>query len=115
MILLIAVVISDPGKIDRVSRKVHALSMALIVLLVASALWCTALLITELIRGGPATQSGGKLLAAGVIVFVTNCIAFGLLCWELDSGGPAVRAHRLPRYPDFAFPQQQNPALAPPD
>jgi len=112
-LLLVAVIIADPGKIDRRSRPVRALSVTLIVILVATTLWCTTELIVQLIRGGPATQSGGALLAAGGIVWLSNCIAFGLLYWELDSGGAAVRAHGLPAYPDFAFPQQLSPEIAP--
>jgi len=112
-LLLIAVIVADPGKIDLVSPRVRALSITLIALLVATTLWCTAQLIVELIRGGPATSSGGALLAAGGIVWLSNCLSFGLLYWELDSGGPAVRAHGLPAHPDFAFPQQLNPELAP--
>jgi hypothetical protein len=115
VILLVAVIISDPGKIDRVSKRVHALSVTLIAFIALSALWGTGLLIVELIRGGQATESGGNLLAAGAGVFVINCISFGLLYWELDCGRPAVRAHGLPAYPDFAFPQQQSPEFAPPD
>ena len=114
-ILLVAVIIGDPGKIDRRSRPVRALSVTLIGLLVATTLWCTGVLIAQLIVGGPAANSGGALLAAGGMVWLSNCIAFGLLYWELDSGGPAVRAHGLPAHPDFAFPQQLNPELAPPD
>ena len=112
-LLLVAVIVADPGKIDLVSPRVRALSITLIALLVATTLWCTAQLIVELIRGGPATSSGGALLAAGGIVWLSNCLSFGLLYWELDSGGPAVRAHGLPAHPDFAFPQQLNPELAP--
>ena len=67
-VLLAAVIIADPGKIDRVSRRVRGLSITLIAILAATALWCTAQLIVQLIRGGPATQSGGALLAAGGIV-----------------------------------------------
>jgi hypothetical protein len=111
-LLLIAVMISDPGKIDRRSRTVRTLSVTLIALLVATTLWCTTQLIAELIQGGPATSSGGALLAAGGIVWLSNCLAFGLLYWELDSGGPAVRAHGLPAHPDFAFPQHMAPELA---
>jgi hypothetical protein len=114
-LLLVAVIVGDPGKIDRRSRPVRVLSVTLIALLVATTLWCTALLITQLIRGGPAANSAGLLLAAGGIVYLSNCIAFGLLYWELDSGGPAMRAHGLPAYPDFAFPQQLSPGLAPSD
>ena len=114
-LLLVAVIIGDPGKIDRRSRPVRTLSITLISLLVATTLWCTGLLIAQLIRGGAATNAGGTLLAAGGIVWASNVIAFGLLYWELDSGGPAVRAHGLPAHPDFAFPQQLTPELAPHD
>lgn len=114
-ILLIAVIIGDPGKIDRRSRPVRALSVTLIALLVATTLWCTGQLISQLIQGGPAANSAGALLAAGGIVWLSNCLAFGLLYWELDSGGPAVRAHGLPAHPDFAFPQQLSPEIVPPD
>jgi hypothetical protein len=114
-LLLVAVIIGDPGKIDRRSRPVRTLSITLIALLVATTLWCTAQLIAELIQGGPAANSAGALLAAGGIVWLSNCLAFGLLYWELDSGGPAVRAHGLPGHPDFAFPQQLSPELAPPE
>ena len=114
-LLLVAVIIGDPGKIDRRSKTVRARSVTLIALLVATTLWCTAQLIVELVQGGPATDSAGALLAAGGIVWLSNCIAFGLLYWELDSGGPAVRAHGLPAHPDFAFPQQLSPELVPAD
>jgi hypothetical protein len=112
-LLLLAVIVADPGKIDLVSKRVRSLSITLIALLVATTLWCTTQLIVELVRGGPDTQSGGALLAAGGIVWLSNCISFGLLYWELDSGGPAVRAHGLPAHPDFAFPQQLSPEIAP--
>jgi hypothetical protein len=112
-LLLATVIIADPGKIDLVSPRVRALSITLIALLVVTTLWCTTQLIVELIRGGPATQSGGALLAAGGIVWLSNCLSFGLLYWELDSGGPAVRAHGLRAHPDFAFPQQLSPEIAP--
>jgi len=114
-LLLVAVIIGDPGKIDRLSRRVRALSVTLIALLVATTLWCTTQLIVELIKGGTDTQSASALLAAGGIVWLSNCLAFGLLYWELDSGGPAARAHGLPAHPDFAFPQQLSPELAPQD
>jgi len=112
-LLLVAVIVADPGKIDLVSPRVRALSITLITLLVGTTLWCTTQLIVELVRGGPATQSGGALLAAGGLVWLSNCLSFGLLYWELDSGGPAVRAHGLAAHPDFAFPQQLSPEIAP--
>ena len=113
--LLLALILGDPGAIDRRSNALRGLSIALVAVLVASALASTALLIAALIEGSSATNSAGELLATGAIVWVSNNIAFALLYWELDGGGAAARAHRLPKYPDFAFPQQLNPDLAPPN
>ncbi len=111
--LLLAVIIGDPGKIDRRSNVLRAVSIVLVAVLVIAALWATALLTAGLIEGNKATNSAGELLAVGGIVWLSNNIAFALLFWQLDGGGAAARAHRLPKYPDFAFPQQLNPDLAP--
>ena len=113
--LLLALVVGDPGAIDRRSKALRGVSIALVAVLVAGSLASTGLLIAALIEGSAATNSAGELLATGAIVWVSNNIAFSLLYWELDGGGAAARAHRLPRYPDFAFPQQLNPDLAPPN
>jgi hypothetical protein len=112
-LLLVAVIIGDPGKIDRRSRAERTLTVGLVALLAGNALWATAQLIDALVHGGPAVSSAGSLLAAGGLVWLSNCVAFGLVYWELDSGGPAVRAHGLPAHPDFAFPQQLAPEIAP--
>ncbi len=47
-------------------------------------------------------------------MWVNTIIAFTFLYWEFDGGGPAARAHRRARYPDFAFVEHMNPELAPP-
>jgi uncharacterized membrane protein len=114
VVLLAAIVAGDPGRISRRSRLLRGLSIALVAVLVLGALSSTVLLIDALIHGGPETNSADTLLLAGTTVWVSNNIAFALLYWELDGGGAAARADRLPPYPGFAFPQQMNPALAPP-
>ena len=114
-ILLAALIIGDPGAIDRRSRLLQRLSVGLVAVLVIGALLSTGFLIAELIDGGSATDTAGELLAAGAIVWIVNNIAFSLLYWQLDCGGAAARAHRMPAHPDIVFPQQMNPELAPPD
>ena len=42
-------------------------------------------------------------------------IAFALWYWEFDRGGPGRRSEGIREYPDFLFPQMQNPDLAPKD
>ena len=112
-ILLVALIAADPGAIDRRSRQLRAISIALVSVLVVSALWATVRLIEDLITGGPQTDSASDLLEAGTIVWTGNILAFALLYWELDSGGSAARAHGSRSVVDFAFPQQMNPELAP--
>ncbi|MEX1006686.1 MAG: hypothetical protein WD271_02450 [Acidimicrobiia bacterium] len=59
-------------------------------------------------------ESAKELLTAGALVWTDLIIVFGFLYWELDGGGPGERAHESSRLPDLAFPQQLNPAIAPP-
>jgi hypothetical protein len=113
--LLAAVIVGDPGKIDRRSTQLRALSIVLVSVLVFGALWATGQLVDDLIHGGAATNSASELLEAGSVVWLSTIIAFALLYWELDAGGAAARAHGLPMHADFAFPQQLNPEIAPPD
>ena len=114
-ILLVALIAGDPGAIDRRSRLLRVLSIALVAILVVGALGATVQLIDVLIGGGHETNSATELLEAGSIVWVANIIAFALLYWELDGGGAAARAHNSRSDVDFAFPQQMNPELAPAD
>ena len=112
-LLLAALIVGDPGKIDRRSRALRALSIGLAFVLVVGALWATAALIDDLINGGSTTNSASDLLEAGSVVWLLNIIAFALVYWELDSGGATARAFQAPAHPDFAFPQQLSPELAP--
>ena len=113
--LLVVVIATDPGKINRRSRWLRALSIVLVSVLVLGAMWATVQLVDDLIHGGGVTNSASELLQAGTIVWVSNNIAFALLYWELDGGGAPARAHHLPTHADFAFPQQLNPRIASPD
>jgi hypothetical protein len=71
------------------------------------------LLVADLIRGKGVTNSPDQLLASGAIVWLGNNLAFGLLYWLIDGGGPVPRLSlRVPS--DFAFTQQLSPEVAPP-
>jgi hypothetical protein len=113
-VFLVAVAITNPGRIDRRSKEVRAVRISLIAVLVLGAGWATGWLVTDLVRGSTETNAAGPLLTAGGLVLAELIIVFALLYWELDGGGPGRRAHRAPRYPDLAFPQQLNPVVCPP-
>jgi len=111
-LLLVALILGDPGRIDRTGPWQRRTSIALVVVILTSTLASTGLLIYDLLIGSPLTAQADQVLLAGAKVWLGNNIAF--LYWEFDGGGPAVRAHGMPRYPDLAFPQQLNPDLARP-
>ena len=58
---------------------------------------------------------GAELLLKGLSIWGTNVIAFGLLYWEIDGGGPdARREHPNLIDRDFQWPQFENPQLVSP-
>ena len=110
VVLLLVLLTSDvSGAEDR--RRLHRIALVLVGSLVAAALWATVLLVSDLIRGKGVTNSPDQLLASGAIVWLGNNLAFGLLYWLIDGGGPAARTKR-PGPIDFAFTQQLSPELA---
>jgi len=111
--LFVALVAADPGHLVGRARWLRPVSVGLILALAAIALTSTVLLVDDLVRGSAVTQSAAALLASGGLVWVGNALVFGLLYWDLDSGGPLARYRGERAYPDFAFSQHLNPELAP--
>jgi uncharacterized membrane protein len=56
---------------------------------------------------------GQELLGAGVLIWLTNFLIFALWYWELDRGGPGVRAAGHDGPPDFLFPQMTDDRIEP--
>jgi hypothetical protein len=109
---LVALVVTDPGRIDRRSVGVRRIRIGLVVVLVGSTAWATVNLTSDLIDGGTAiSSSASSLLRAGGLVWLGLIISFSFLYWELDLGGPGERAHSAREFPDLAFPQDANPGL----
>jgi uncharacterized membrane protein len=111
-ILLLVLLTSNPGNREE-RRRLHGVALILVCILVAAALWSTALLVYDLVKGKGVSNSADELLATGGVVWLGNNLSFALLYWLIDSGGPLERArHAQPV--DFAFTQQMSPELAPP-
>jgi uncharacterized membrane protein len=113
VVLLLTLIAADPATLSRRRRWLRPLSIALVGGLAAAALASTVVLIVELVQGGEVTQEATSLLASGAVVWLGNCLVFGLLYWLLDSGGPYARYVGERPYLDFAFTQQMSPELAP--
>jgi hypothetical protein len=111
--LLVALLAADPRSLARHARWGHRIALGLVLVLVCAALWSTALLVSDLIRGVGVVNDPGRLLAVGALVWLGNNLTFGLLYWLADGGGPLARLGR-DGPADLAFTQHLSPEIAPP-
>jgi len=58
-------------------------------------------------------SNGHELIIAGVLIWLTNVLIFGLWYWEIDRGGPGRRAAGHDDVPDFLYPQMTDERMAP--
>ncbi len=112
--LLVVLIVSDPGRIDRRQAAIRVLSVILVIVLVAGAVVASAHLVGDIIRAGPYTGSATQLLRVGFLVWLYLIISFSFIYWELDGGGPEERLLSPRQFPDMAFPEQLNPSVARP-
>jgi hypothetical protein len=66
-------------------------------------------LVAAMVRGGQ-TLAGQQLLASSIGVWLVNVLAFSLLYWQVDRGGPGLRGSDAEPLPDWLFPQEGAPA-----
>jgi hypothetical protein len=112
VLLLVVLVIGDPGRIDRRSTVLKRVTVGLVIVMTLDNLAGVGELVRDILDGSD-RDSGPVLLATGGALWVTNVIAFSLWFWLLDRGGPAARALGAPGAPAFAFPEDVSPDLAP--
>jgi len=107
--ILIALIFLNPARLVRESRWSRILSGAQALVLVAGNQIALVELVIQLVTA--THQSGPGLLLAALQVWATNVIAFGVLYWEMDRGGPVARRRDrrsdLPKA-DFRFPQDED-------
>lgn len=109
VLLLAALLVTNPRRITRETRFSRAASLVLAAVVVITNLVALGLLVADLVASR-ATEPGALLLA-GLQIWATNVIGFALIYWELDRGGPVSRARRtrsaLPAA-DWRFSQDEN-------
>ena len=107
--LLVLLVAANPRRMTRDNRRLRALSLALAGVIALANTVALVLLLHALVQGQ--AHKGPELLLAALQVWLTNIIAFGLIFWELDRGGPVTRSRAdrddLP-VADFRFSQDEN-------
>jgi uncharacterized membrane protein len=107
--MLIPLLALNPARLHRETRWSKYLATGQAFLLVLANLVALVQLIEQLVTAH--SDSGPRLLLAALQVWLTSVIAFSLVYWELDRGGPVSRRHaarkELP-LADFRFPQDED-------
>jgi hypothetical protein len=104
--LLAALIIGDPGRIDRQKTWLRITTSTVIAFITVTNLLAAAHLVQGIITSNKLFAGNATgLLATGGVIWATNVIAFGLWYWDLDRGGAAARAHHPFANPAFVFPE----------
>jgi hypothetical protein len=108
VVLLTVLIIGDPGRIDRDSPALRALTGTLFGVITVINVVAGVRLVAGIIGTVPFTTNAEILLTSGAAIWLTNVIAFGLWYWDLDRGGAAARARGTGSQPAFVFPEMTN-------
>ncbi|HVT64651.1 MAG TPA: hypothetical protein VHD81_05835 [Mycobacteriales bacterium] len=106
--VLVALIASNPFKIQRESPRVRALGLALLGAIAFNDIVGIVRMVDLLLNGHDASikdLSGTDLIRVAVVLWLTNILVFALAFFELDQGGPFKRRVGEGRA-DFQFPQQ---------
>ena len=89
-LLLLLLVIADPGRIDRASTVTRVLTDVLIAVITVANGLSAARLVGDIVTNASGFDNAAVLLKSGGAIWLTNVIAFSLWCWDLDRGGAAA-------------------------
>jgi len=109
LVMLIPLLVLNPRRLRKETRWSKKLAVAQALLLAVANTVALVQLIILLTTSG--NLDGRIILLASLQIWVTNIIAFGLLFWELDRGGPVTRWHAQRKdmpAADFRFPQDED-------
>ena len=115
LVLLGALIIGDPGRIDRDRPWLHNLTSVLIGFITLANADAAVRLVVGIINTSSFTQNAKVLLASGGAIWLSNILAFALWYWNLDRGGPAARAAGTGTAPALIFPEMLHPQHVGPD
>jgi len=112
LLLLVTLIVGDPGRIDKRSRFLFQTTTALITIMTLATIAGIAVLVVDILWGVKGASGAASLFGRGAALWVTNIIAFSLWYWHFDRGGPAERTAGSKVPPSFTFPETVNPARA---
>ncbi len=114
--LLVGMFFATPKELEASQHhRRRRVALAMIAFVSAANVYSLTALSKYLLHHSNKIVSGDKLLVAGVVIWLTNFLIFGLWYWELDRGGPGKRAMGSDEPPDLLFPQMSDDRIEPRD
>jgi uncharacterized membrane protein len=111
--LLIGMAFASPRELEHEHRVRRAVAIGLTAFVGAANIYSLAALTHYLLHHNIHSNEADELIVAGVLIWLTNFLIFGLWYWELDRGGPGKRAAGHDGPPDFLFPQMSDDHIEP--
>jgi uncharacterized membrane protein len=109
--LVVGLAVATPRELEREHKLRRRMAVGLVALVSAANVFSLAALTHYLLHAK--TVNGRELIVAGMLIWLTNFLIFGLWYWELDRGGPGRRAGGDDGAPDFLFPQMSDDRIEP--
>jgi uncharacterized membrane protein len=109
--LVLGLAVATPRELEFEHMVRRRLAVGLVALVSAANAFSLGALIHFLLHHH--VVEGRQLIVAGMVIWVTNVLIFGLWYWELDRGGPGRRASGTDGPPDFLFPQMSDDRIEP--
>jgi len=110
-VLLVVMALNSPQRLEGPHSRRRILALATIgVVSVANGI--SLVLLARLLLENK-VQNGHSLIIAGSLIWLTNVLLFSLWYWELDRGGPGMRAAAKDSEPDFLYPQMTDLGMFP--
>lgn len=109
--LLIGMFLATPRELEGEHPLRRAVAISLTAFVGAANIYSLATLTHYLLHHD--VENGRELIVAGVLIWLTNVLIFGIWYWELDRGGPGRRAAGHDGPPDLLFPQMSDDTIEP--
>ena len=109
--LLIGMFVATPRQLEHEHRRRRRVALGMTAFVSAANVYSLVALTHYLLHHN--VSDGHALIGSGVLIWLTNFLIFALWYWELDRGGPGVRAAGHDGPPDFLFPQMSDDRIEP--
>jgi uncharacterized membrane protein len=111
--LLVGMFVATPRQLEHEHRRRRRVALGLTAFVSAANVYSLGALTHYLLHHE--VSNGHALIGSGLLIWLTNFLIFALWYWELDRGGPGVRAAGHDGPPDFLFPQMNDDRIQPSD